>query len=144
MSQMVWTFPGGKLLLNKDVTDDDSDKTVTVPAGKLWLVTCIVVHYVASADVGNRRMELHITDGTDMYFKTRAADTQAATEDVWYVWLPGFRDTVVATLGTFNQSFIPNLILSGGHTIRLIDIMAIATAADDMHVFILGQEIDAP
>ena len=46
-----------------DVTLDDSNKTFVVPAGQEWQVLWVKVYYDATAQQGNRQLEVRVEEG---------------------------------------------------------------------------------
>jgi hypothetical protein len=118
-----------------DTTADDSDKTFTVPTGKTWRLDWLHVLYVSTATVGNRQLEVKITDASDVLrIDFHAGTTQAASLTRHYVFQPGiFRET--AFVDNEIQIAIPmNMILPAGWKIRIYDSAAVDAAADDMTV----------
>lgn len=122
--------------VQSDVTDNDSDKTFTVPASTEWIVKAISITLATSADVGNRQLSVLFTDGSDVrLFEMRPGAVQAASVTRYYQLAPNlpdltsFRDTDLLTTP------IPdNIVLAAGYKVRIYDKAAIAAAADDMHV----------
>jgi hypothetical protein len=125
-------------LISPDVADDDSDKTQVVPSGARWYVTSVEVNLAASADVGNRQVEVHfLTAGDAIVARTTAGAVQAADATVVYNFgIDQARETSVVA-GVLNGP-LPAMILTEGMKIRVYDSAAIAAAADDMHVAING------
>jgi hypothetical protein len=120
---------------------NDSDVTLTVPAGKLWRLLWLAVGLTTTATVGNRSLHVYLTDGTNIIWKTYLGANIAASQ-VGTLYLepdaaanatarpgPGASNSanVSATYG------IPDcLLLPAGSTIRVYDRSAIDPAADDM------------
>lgn len=125
-------------VLVADVTDNDSDKTVTVPASTQYQPLSILVDLTTSADVGNRQLAVLVTTAADVVIaEARAGIVQAASLTRRYVIgvgqpdMEAFRDTdLLATT-------LPVLVLPAAYKIRVYDNNAVAAAADDMHVQLL-------
>jgi len=118
-----------------DVTDDDSDKTFTVPASTQYQPLSILVDLTTSGDAGDRQLSVLFTTGADVVIaEARAGAVQAASVARRYVFAIGsadllaFRDTDLLTVP------LPVLVLPAGYKIRIYDNNAVAAAADDMHV----------
>jgi hypothetical protein len=122
-----------------DATTNDSNKTFTVPTGKTWRLDWLHVLYVSTATVGNRQIEVKITDASDVLrIDFHAGTTQAASLTRHYAFQPGiFRET--AFVDNEIQIAIPmNMILPAGWKIVVYDSASsgagIDPAADDMTV----------
>src|SRR3990167_2729681 len=121
----------------KYVTDsaaNDSDKTITVPAGKIWYVLNMYGSRVATATAGNRLMALIVSDGnaTEIY-RNAAAAVQIENATEYYAWLPQI-GTPAETVATFHHLPLPFTYLPAGSTLRIYDNAAIAAAADDLTI----------
>ena len=129
--------------LQADVTADDSDKTFTVPAGKSWVLQSVYVRLVTMATVGNRQMEVKLTDGSNNELLTiRAGAVQAASLTRFYNFGPDFGDlTAFRDTDSLTSPFPVGLTLPTGFKVRVFDKAAIAAAADDMDVRILVEEL---
>lgn len=121
-----------------DVTDNDSDKTITVPAATEYQLLSLLVDLVTTATAGDRQLTVLVTTGADVVIaEIPAGVVQAASLTRRYTWAVGnpdllaFRDT--ATLLTP----LPVLVLPAGYKIRVFDNNAVDAAADDMHVQLL-------
>ncbi|MFQ5852978.1 MAG: hypothetical protein ACE5JU_20650 [Candidatus Binatia bacterium] len=129
--------------LVEDEAANDSDKALTVPAGKLWKVMSIYVELATTATTGNRTMLLEIRDSADdIVYRINIRDVIAASATKYLlfapssVWLDDYGGTQTAPL--------PNpCIIPAGYDIHIYDSAAIDAAADDMEVHMLVQEVDA-
>ena len=122
-------------------TANDSDKTFTVPANKLWVVQGIWILYASSADVGNRYVRILLTDSADKtYWLSAAAQAHAASLSRNYHATPG--QGVRGTSGAEVMPLPNPCVLPAGWKIRVYDSAAIAAAADDMTVALFYAEID--
>jgi|SRR3990170_7143801 len=124
-----------------DADTNDSDKTQTVPAATQWVLLSIWVELITTVTVGNRQVDVLITDASDNAIcKAVAGAVQAASLTRVYIFAPlnpqetGFTNTVMF------RSLPQGLALPAGYKVRVYDSAAIAAAADDMTVRILVDE----
>lgn len=129
--------------LQADVTANDSDKTLTVPAGKSWRVMSVYVRLVTTATVGNRQIEVKATDGSDAELLTvRAGAVQAASATRFYNFATGVPDlTAFRDTDALSNPLPRDLILPAGFKLRVRDKAGIDAAADDMDVRVLVEEL---
>ena len=138
-------YPWGKGTVNwlRDATANDSDKSFTVPAGKIWDVKKIHIQLVTTATVGNRMLAVNIAaDGTN-YLYMFGATAQAASLTRYYLLgcVTVSDDFTTATFTTAQD--IGPTILPAGAVIRVYDSAAIDVAADDLIVVLHYVEYDA-
>ncbi len=120
--------------LQADVTEDDSDKSFTVPAGVEWDLQHVHIGLTSTATVGDRRMAVEIQDGSANVLALVQADAvQAASLVRSYNFGQGITDQSAFVNTSLNTAF-PALRLGPGEVIRVYDIAAIDAAADDMIV----------
>lgn len=133
--------PGGRFVVTRDATLNDSDKTVlTVPAGKKVKLQEFHVSYVASAVVGNRTLTIQYTDGANVIFQKTWGINQPANQTYPYCGYIGANFDVV------NAPFslpLPDVMLLAGYTVRIWDSAAIDAAADDMTTVIQYAQYEA-
>jgi hypothetical protein len=135
------TTPYLNLTQQSDATADDSDKTFAVPSGKQWHVRSIGVRLVTTATVGNRQLDILITDGSDnLLIKLAAGAVQAASLTRDYTFAPGLPNDTSFANGAMTRALPENLVLPAGYKIRVYDSAAIDAAADDLTVRILVEE----
>lgn len=128
--------------LQTDVTANDSDKTFTVPANKVWNVLSIFAKLVTDATVGNRTLKILITTATDVViWDSGVAGNQAASLTKLYKGILGGQIKDNLALGDAELPLPSELVLPAGYKIRVYDSAAIAVAADDMDVHILVDEV---
>lgn len=148
----VRSVPGGTVNWLRDDTANDSDKTFTVPAGKVWEILMLSANIVATATVGNRTvvMLVNVAGGAVLAMCLGAA--VAATAAGAYVVGPGVTNSTTIqdyplytgfVSASMKSMSIPTLYLPAGATIRIYDIAAIDPAADDMTVVLEYVEYDA-
>lgn len=123
-------------------TLNDSDVTWTVPAGNEWEISFIAASLITTATAGNRLMRIEIGDGTNLFWFKNWGLVQAASLTRYYYAGPSLPDdTTFDAAGRTRILFEPSrIILPAGWTVRVFDSAAIAPAADDMTVRILGRE----
>lgn len=143
----------GRIVWVRDATANDSDKSFTVPADKIWDLKMIAVELVNTATVGNRQLLIRITDGTNIiwhsYLVTNTPASQAATfylevnSGVTRDATTRFGPTAAGASNIGITESIPPLLLPAGYVIRVWDYNAIDAAADDMVVELHYIEYDA-
>lgn len=120
--------------LERDATVNDSSKTFVVPAGQVWIVTHINAKLVATATVGNRRLRVRATDGSDNELSiSEAGATFPASQTETADFYPGAPDQTTEVADTLKVA-MPILILLPGHKLIVEDGAAIDAAADDLTV----------
>lgn len=135
----------GSPTLSAEETADDSDKALTVPAGKVWIFQSLRVEFTATATVGNRQVAVQVRDDTaDVVFEVVAGAVQAASEARNYHFAPQVADLTAFRDTDFLSTPMPALVLPAGYDIRIFDNNAVDAAADDMIVQALVIQRDAP
>lgn len=128
-----------------DVTLNDSDKTLVVPAGKQWLILAAYAKLITTATVGNRQLDVLLTDAADVLFaKYQAGAVQAASLTREYVFAPAHPQETVFTAGVMLRALGQGFVLLAGYKVRVYDSAAIAAAADDLDVHLLVEEQEEP
>lgn len=137
----------------RDATLNDSDKTFTVPAGKIWCVIAFHAELVATATVGNRNIQVSIGNGAAaIWSMTRSGNIAASATGAVRGFVHGYNSATAgnvplldgsATAGATSSSPIPELYLPAGYTIHIWDVNAVDAAADDMTVVLQYVEYDA-
>jgi len=137
----------------RDATANDSDKTFTVPAGKVWEMRFIASELVCTATVGNRVLGclINTPDGGDcvsvgtlviaasqygglqLHFGAPVAKYTTAFARLS---TPSVAVNVAATQG------YGSMLFPAGTTIRIWDLSAIDAAADDLTVVLHYIEYD--
>lgn len=146
------TLPAGTPTWVRDATLNDSDKSFTVPADKIWNLIGIQAALKATATVGNRVMTANAANPAGDFIWTSgntAAIAAAAHGGVTYypsqtmstTNIRGVDDGTGLTV-TLNGSLPNPMILTAGCTIRVFDLAAIDPAADDMVVVLYYVELD--
>jgi len=128
-------------LLVKDEALNDSDKTFTVPAGKVWDIHWIQARLEATATVGNRNLFIMVLDtaGAEVH-RLQAGVGQTANQDIFHTFSAGYpRETSLA--GTVLVGLLPQpLVLPAGFQLHILDGSIIDPTADDLKVYIMGQQ----
>lgn len=136
----------------RDATANDSDKTFTVPAGKIWDIKSITALISCTATVGNRSLVAIFNDGaSDIFAVAKTASITAGQTGVMGVWQGAASSTSTNDLPLYSGgasnvariSPIPTILLAAGYTITVKDVAAIDPAADDMTVVLHYVEYDA-
>lgn len=118
-----------------DATTNDSDKTFTAPDNELWRICHAHVALVSTATVGNRQIEVEVTDADgNTVFDLVAGAVQAASLTRHYGFLQGIaRET--SFVGSELRVALPiDCYVVPGGSIRFYDSAAVDAAADDMTV----------
>ena len=141
----------------RDATANDSDKSFTVPAGKIWNLRSVAMTLVCTATVGNRVLEARVTDvaGDIIAIGPRTAAITAGQSSS-YLWVSGgLSSTATGDMASLNDGSTVNVIkiastipfngflLTEGFTVRCLDVGAIDAAADDLTIVLTYEEYDA-
>ena len=134
--------PFPNIVLQSDATLNDSDKTLTVPAGKLWHVRHIYASLVSTATPGNRQLDVLITDASDNPIsKAVAGAVQAQSLGREYIFAPHNPQETAFTNGLMYRHLPDPIFLPAGYKVRIYDSAAIAAAADDLIILVLVEEM---
>lgn len=134
-------FPG-EVRTSIDDAANDSDKLVTVPAGKWWEVLSVWVELVTTATAGSRQLEVAYRDDSDLVVaRSPAGATQGTGLTREYVFGGGLPLSTSEVDGLLFAP-LPRVILQPGYDIRVRDNAGIDAAADDMKVRIVYAERD--
>lgn len=127
-----------------NATLNSSNKVFTVPAGEVWKLNFAHVILITDATVGNRQMEMDISDSAgNLMISVSAGATQAASLTREYHFLQGtFRETAFVA-SELQTPFGGDIYMSAGWTIRFRDSAAIAAATDDMTVAMQVQRFNS-
>ena len=142
-------YPWGKgtPTWTRDATANDSDKSFTVPAGKLWEMRGIHVLISNSATVGNRALQVRVApDGVNYITLGNGGNVAASATGALIGSFAGCGDdSTILINGVSNAQVLPMMpmILPAGAIIRVLDATAVDAAADDMTVVLHYVEYDA-
>ena len=86
---VIYIRPFGSPDLQVEETANDSDKTITVPAGEEWVVEWLWAELTTDATVGNRQLEVQILDdAADVIGEVATGIVQAASLTRYYLFAP--------------------------------------------------------
>lgn len=137
-------YRGGQrqvMVLSLDEAANDSDKTFTVPTGKVWEVRCIWSEWVLDTSTNGTRTPVmrYLDASSDVVYQssgdTVAGDTTQVVSAT-RVWYNG-ADTAKA-----GEESIPLVVLPAGWGIQILDSAAIAATVDDLNVQIMVEQYD--
>lgn len=154
--EIVFSVPHGTPKWNRDATPNDSDKSFTVPTGKVWHLKTVYAALIATATVGNRALVVVINNGADNVFISAKTGSIAASNsgtiligDIAVSGSTANQNPILDTAATpnatvYNGQFPSGgFILPAGYIVRVYDTAAIDAAADDMTVVLHYWECDA-
>lgn len=124
-----------------ELTINDNDKTITVPAGKQWRVLYAHISYTATADAGSRLIQFQFRDASDnnLYFIQMINTLIASATEVFNLFqfsIPG------ESVAGFHNIPIPHeLYLNEGFDFRVFD-SADINDGDDMTIRLVVEETD--
>jgi len=145
--------PGGTPKWTRDAALNDSDKSFTVPAGKVWEMRSVHGEIGCTGTVGNRSLMVQITNGTDAVDSSPKTASITATQygvikasygGAVFSTTAGFvprLDGTAPSAGTAYGNSVP--LLLPGYVVRVYDVAAIDAAADDLTVVLHYIEYDA-
>lgn len=153
------TMDGGTPIWVRDATLNDSDKSFTVPVGKVWELQYIGIDFRATATMGTRKPLISIGTAADVLLWTSPTDSNNQNASLERVITYGFGGggATGAVASGYNLLFdasaftdaagsawtAPKFILPAGTVVRAYDKVAIDAAADDMTVVLHYLERDA-
>ena len=153
---MTKDYPWGKGTPTwvQDATANNSDKSFTVPVGKVWKLLSIHAEITCSAKVGSRNLAVSTTNGADLInIQGRTGGIGAAQVGVLNIFAGGAFYTAAASYNptlagatpnvAFGASYQPDILLPAGYVIRVYDTGAVDVAADDLTVVLHYVEYDA-
>lgn len=114
---------------------NDSDKTFTVPANRIWHLHSVLVDYTATATAGTRLIVIHCRDANDDHVLTvRGHSDPIASEQHIINFAAGYSNEENTTDLAVAAFFPMDVILPPGFDVRVFDGAAIDATADDMTV----------
>jgi hypothetical protein len=126
----------------RDATLNDSDKTLTVPKGKMWDMKGIWIFLTTTATVGNRLLSIRLAPNGVNYINVLQLGALAASlTESGMLSFQGVTDDYAVSSTTMAQGIFPCL-LPAGAAIRIFDAAAIDAAADDLEVLYHYVEYD--
>ena len=139
---MPFAMPWNNVVRQLEVTANDSDKTIAVPANTEWEMLGIEVKLATTGTSGNRQLEVRFRDAADAtIFSLFVGAVQAASATVFYSFAPGFprETTVVAT--SLLHPLPQGLTLGSAWDIRILDNAAVDAAADELELSLIYKEV---
>ena len=131
-------------MVQADEALDGSDKTITVTAGRDWMIQSLRAELTTTATVGNRQIAVQIRDDSDdVIAEVRAGATQTASLTRSYHFGPHLPDLTSFRDTDWISTPIDPLIVPAGYDIRIFDNNAVDAAADDLVVRLAILERDA-
>jgi len=119
-------------------TLNDSDKTVTVPAGEEWIVRSVWIEFTTTANAGDRQIEVRVLDdAADTIASVTASIVQAASNTYYYLFAPNVTELAALRDTDKLTTIMPEWELPAGYAIQVLDNNAVDAAADDMILQIL-------
>ena len=138
----LYTFAHRTLTNQRDATLNDSDKTITVPAGRLWWLHYVYALFTTTATVGNRRIALQIGSSGGIHtYEVSAGAVQAAGLTRIYSFAPAVPQAGAFIDLTINIPIPTRALIAAGGLVRIVDNNAIAAAADDLDIRLVYDEI---
>ena len=135
----IQVIPNPKL--QAEETLNDSDKTITVPANKIWEILWIHIELTSTASVGNRSLKVVFRDDSnDTICEFLPGVLQAESLQRFYLFSPQFsRET--SFFSTFHLHHpIPKIFLPSSYSIRIYDTNGVDPTADDMIIQMMVNE----
>lgn len=136
-----------------DIVTNDSDKSYTVPVGKIWSLKFLYGEIVTTATVGNRVLVAQITDGTNPIWTNKATASIVASKrgivrssfggSIALLSTPRRILSGATDCDVISDTGEPEILLPAGYTIRIWDVAAVDPAADDLTVVLHYVEYDA-
>jgi len=135
----------------RDATANDSDKSFTVPAGKVWVIKSVYHEELCTATVGTRLFWALITNGADVVYRSPGVSLTASQQGAGqyacgfssYLTTIPTRTLSGATNNAQNTAFMPDFVMPAGYVVRVYDSATIDAAADDLTVVLHYVEYDA-
>lgn len=123
-----------------DAAVDDSDKTLTVPADKTWVLQFLSARLVTTASAGNRQLRVEIGDGTNLLWFKEFGGTQAASLTRDYYAASDLPDDTSFDGDGRIRAQLEAHVLPAGYTVRIYDVNAVAATADDLTIRLIVDE----
>ena len=140
-----------KPLTQSDLTTADSDKALTVPAGKQWLFQSLRVELITvsstavAGSTSSRQLELQVrSTSDDILFSALAGVVQPNSSTRFYNLGPDLTDLTTFRDADQLSTPFPAVTLPSGYDIRIFDNKTRHTTGDDMVVHLHVLERDNP
>ncbi len=136
---------GGEPTQQASTTLNNSDKTLQVPAGHIWVLKFITASLATTATAGNRQIRIEIGEGANILWAKNAGAVQAASLTKYYDFAPDKDDEAAFDANTRIRIRIPpDLALPASYYFRIYDSATIDPMADDMVIRAMVDEIIDP
>jgi len=135
--------PGGlsDLTLVEDLTDNDSNKIISIPANTRYKLLSLYVEYEASSTTGNRNVEVRFRNSdNEVFLDIRMNPAITAGSFRRLNFYPGAGNTFDQFEGGSGYMSMSSLIMPGGCDIHILDTGAIDVSSDKMLIYLLVQE----
>ena len=130
-------------VLQEDEILNDSDKTFTVPATKIWQILYCYVELSTSAITGNRNLDILFTDSSDdVILNLNSFISQSEDCACNYIFGNGTPLNASEALDLVQVPLPSGLYLPAGYKIRIYDSAAIDPTHDDMIVHLIINQFD--
>ncbi len=133
---------GENFTQKSDAAANDSDKTLTVPAGKTWVLQFLSALFVTTG-AGTRQMRVEIGDGTNLLWFKNFGATQGAGLTRNYYAASDLPDDVAFDGDDRIRMQLEAHVLPAGYTVRIFDSAAIAPTVDDLTIRLVVDERNA-
>lgn len=128
------TNPWGPIIHAADLTPDDSDKFLTVPAGDTWLIHWIEAFFTATSTAGTRTFIADIRNAAPTVIgHLWSGITVTANNTATWMWTYAGLKTAAASTDVGKGLPWP-LILPAGYNIRVYDNAVVDDSEDDLLV----------
>lgn len=119
------------VVLQEDAAGNDSDKVLTVPAGKVWRILWARYEFTATATAGTRKIRFEARDASDnVLFRHQSNDITAGQSAGVQLFRGG---------GGADGDIPARLFLPAGFDVRVHDVTAVDPTADDLIVRIMTE-----
>jgi len=135
--------PRPRIFVLSDNALNDSDKTITVPAGKQWEVLYGQVQLVTTATVGDRRIQYTVqtSGGNEIVYTQQALNVQIASTNERYNF-GTFSDVLESVPTRHNLPLPVGFVMLETFELRILDVNIVAAAADDLTINLVIKETD--
>lgn len=117
-------------------TTNSSDKSFTVPNGKVWFIKTIYVSYTTNSTAGARQLGFQIKNASGTVMDAfQPALSQTASLTYNYSLSPTNPDLVSLRANNFLRTSLPILELAQNYSIRIYDINAITPTGVGENLF---------
>lgn len=137
----VITHPIPPLIVSFTPTEAQWASGIPVPAGKKWKILLANVGWISDVNAGNREIMIQIFDAGNMLVEHASRNFQAASLQVNYCFFVG-APSVGSSSGLFQSIAIPDLFLTEGQLITIVDFSGIAAGDTVDNSLLIVEEED--